>query len=277
MEKAVITKIAADTWQFTEKFLGENVYCYLLVGEEKALLIDTAYGFTDIAGAVKEITSLPLIVVNTHGHFDHVTANYRFGKTYLHEKDRELYNLHTQRAYLEKLFREIVGGGIKATAAVLVMRPKLKRMLGHPVPETIALPECGFFELGGRKVEIIETPGHTQGSISLLDTKNGWLFSGDTCGDEGMLLHFPEATSAGEFHNTILRIRKLVDDGIVTRNYPSHQTSPAPLEKLSFYDQLLTRLERADLTAEEWNNKAVSLGGIRIVINPQRIKMEARP
>ena len=44
-EKAVIKQIDSTTWQFTEKFLGENVYCYLLVGNEKALLIDTAYGF----------------------------------------------------------------------------------------------------------------------------------------------------------------------------------------------------------------------------------------
>ena len=276
MDKAVITQLAPDTWQFTEKFLGENVYCYLLAGEEKALLIDTAYGFTDIAGAVKELTSLPLIVVNTHGHFDHVTANYRFGKTYLHEKDRELYQLHTQQSYLEKLFRIIVGGGIKAEAAVLIMRPKLKKMLDHTVPETVALPDCGYFELGNRKVEIIETPGHTQGSISLLDTNNGWLFSGDTCGDEGMLLHFPEATSAREFHDTIRKIEKLVDDGIVTRNYPSHQTSPAPLEKLKYYDRLLTRLEKAELTDDEIKKGEVETGGIRIVISPDRIKQEAQ-
>ena len=275
MKKAVIKQIDSKTWQFTEKFLGENVYCYLLVGNEKALLIDTAYGFTDIASAVRELTSLPLTVVNTHGHFDHVTGNYRFGRACLHEKDLGLYGLHTNQTHLESLLQGIAGGGFKGNAAVLIMRPKLCKMLGHPVPKPLPLPACGFFELGERRVEIIETPGHTQGSIALLDTRNGWLFSGDTCGDEGMLLHFPEATSAKVFHQTILKIREMVDEGTVNRNYPSHQTSPAPLEKLKYYDQLLTRLEKAELTDEETEKGEVEMGGIRIVISPERIKKEA--
>ena len=134
---------------------------------------------------------------------------------------------------------------------------------------------CGFFDLGERRVDIIETPGHTQGSISLLDTKNGWLFSGDTCGDEGMLLHFPEATSAREFHQTILKIRRLVKEDAIRRNYPSHQTSPAPLEKLKYYDRLLTRLEKGELTEEETEKGEVKMGGIRIRFSPERIKREA--
>ena len=108
MKKAVIKQIDSTTWQFTEKLLGENVYCYLLVGNQKALLIDTAYGFTDIAGAVRELTSRPLTVVNTHGHFDHVTGNYRFGRACLHEKDMELYERNTNQAHLENLDRKSV-------------------------------------------------------------------------------------------------------------------------------------------------------------------------
>lgn len=275
MKKAVIKQIDSTTWQFTEKFFGEKVYCYLLAGNQKALLIDTAYGFTDIAGAVRELTSLPLTVVNTHGHFDHVTGNCRFGRACLHEKDMELYELNTNQAHLENLFRAIAGGGVKGNAAVLILRPMLRKMLGHFVPEPLPLPACGFFDLGERRIDIIETPGHTQGSISLLDNKNGWLFSGDTCGDEGMLLQFPEATCAKEFHQTILKIRGLVEEGRISRNYPSHQTSPAPLDRLQFYDRLLTRLEKAELTDEETKKREVEMGGIRIVISPERIKKEA--
>lgn len=275
MKKAVVQQIDNMTWKFTEKFLGENVYCYLLIGTEKALLIDTAYGFTDILGSIRDITPLPLMVVNTHGHFDHITGNYRFGEAYLHKKDTQLYKLHTQELHLESLLREIAGGGIKGQVAVLIIRRKLKKMLGHTVPGTLPFPKDGCFELGNRQVKIIETPGHTQGSISLLDTKRGWLFSGDTCGDEGMLLNFPEASSAKEFHLTIRKIRELVRNGSVSRNYPSHQTSPAPLEKLEYYDQLLTRLVKADLSDEEWRKGEVELSGIRIVISPERIKREA--
>lgn len=273
MENAVITKIDDFTWQFTEKFLGENVYCYLLIGKEKALLIDTAYGFTDIASAVKELTDLPLIVVNTHGHFDHITGNYRFPDAYLHIKDHDLYRKHTDQKYLESLFEGIIGG-IKGKAAVLAYRNRLVSMLDHRVPDVLSLPECGYFELGERRVEIIETPGHTQGSVSLLDTKNGWLFSGDTCGDVGMLLHFPEATSIKEFHQTIDRIRSLVKEGRVTRNYPSHQTSPAPLNKLEYYDELLGRMEKGQFSEKEWETGKAEHNGITIEFNRERTEEE---
>ena len=52
-----------------------NVTCYLLLGREKAMLIDTAYGEGDLPALIASITSLPLIVVNTHGHYDHTSGN----------------------------------------------------------------------------------------------------------------------------------------------------------------------------------------------------------
>ena len=274
MKKAVVNAIDSKTWQFTEQYLGENVYCYLLVGKEKALLIDTAYGFTNLAGAIKELTDKPLMVVNTHGHFDHISGNYRFGETFLSEKDRELYGLHSRRETIDAIVKDAVGGGIKGRLAVLALRPSLSGIYSHPFPATRALPECGFFELGNRRVEIVETPGHTQGSISLLDVKNGWFFSGDTCGDEGMLLHFAEGTSVKTFHETIRRIRRLVENESVKRNYPAHQTSPAPLEKLENYDKLLDRMERGMLSKTEWSKGKAELGGIRIQFDPRRVREE---
>ena len=66
MEQTKVRKIDDSTYYFTETAMGTDVYMYLLLGEEKALLIDTAYGFTDVPKAIKEITDLPLIVANTH-------------------------------------------------------------------------------------------------------------------------------------------------------------------------------------------------------------------
>ena len=45
----------------------EAVFCYLIVGEEKAMLIDTGYAYGDLRGAVDSITDKPLVIVNTHG------------------------------------------------------------------------------------------------------------------------------------------------------------------------------------------------------------------
>ncbi len=62
--------------------------------------------------------------------------------------------------------------------------PELSSMLLKDVP-ALNLPELlpvqnGFvFDIGDRKLEVIEVPGHTQGSICLLDAKNKLLFTGD--------------------------------------------------------------------------------------------------
>lgn len=73
----------------------ENVFCELLVGEEKAMLIDTGYGFGDLKGFVREITDKPLIIANTHGHVDHTSGNCQFEEqVYLSEADTGLCKRH---------------------------------------------------------------------------------------------------------------------------------------------------------------------------------------
>jgi glyoxylase-like metal-dependent hydrolase (beta-lactamase superfamily II) len=109
MKNVVVRQLDPHTWQFTEKLLGEAVYCYLLEGKERSLLIDTAYGFTDIPKVISELTSKPLIVVNTHGHFDHISGNYLYDEIYLNGKDREVYRRHSQRSEIEKILSAASG------------------------------------------------------------------------------------------------------------------------------------------------------------------------
>ena len=63
---------------------------YLLIGEEKACLIDTMMGYNDLYKAVRSITDKPLIVINTHGHPDHIYGNVYFDKAYMNPADREV-------------------------------------------------------------------------------------------------------------------------------------------------------------------------------------------
>ena len=179
MKNATVRQLDSHTWQFTEKLLGEAAYCYLLEGNERSLLIDTAYGFTDIPGTIKKLTDKPLTVVNTHGHFDHISGNYLYNEVYLSEKDREVYLRHSHRDTIEKILQTATDNALAKKCLLVLANKALKRIYSHPFPDTLSLPKCGYFELGDRKVDIIETPGHTAGSISLLDVNSGWLFSGD--------------------------------------------------------------------------------------------------
>ncbi len=88
-----ITQINETTYNFQDG--STNSCMYLLIGEERALLIDTGFGMTRLDDAVKEITDLPVTVVNTHGHYDHVGNNALFSDIYMSEKDFELYEYYT--------------------------------------------------------------------------------------------------------------------------------------------------------------------------------------
>ena len=66
-----VTKLAENVYLLNE-FDGTN--CYLVVGSEKALLIDCGTGFCDIRGAAEKLTDLPIILAATHGHGDHTLA-----------------------------------------------------------------------------------------------------------------------------------------------------------------------------------------------------------
>ena len=126
---------------------------YVLVGRDKALVVDTQtmteFEGKKIVDYVKDITSKPLIVVNTHPHGDHTAANAQFGE------------VHISAAGMEE---------IKAGAA----------RRNTPITYTLkAVKEGDLFDLGDRQVEVIAIPAHSTGSIALLDRKAGYLFTGD--------------------------------------------------------------------------------------------------
>jgi hydroxyacylglutathione hydrolase len=144
---------------------------YVIEGKDSALLVDTGLGAADLVACVKKITSKPLIVVNTHGHPDHSGANYQFEKVYLHQADMEAaknYNTPEARAGSS---RTMLGDNAPAE------NEKYK----GPIYETkLAGARDGYvFNLGGRSIQVMETPGHTPGGLCFLDMENKLLFSGD--------------------------------------------------------------------------------------------------
>ena len=122
---------------------------YLVTGTDKALVIDTMYGQEDLKEAVKTLTDLPLMLVNTHGHFDHTYGNLYFDKAYIHPAD-----IGIAEAYF------------KADGFVQMMKET-----GRRPAEFEPILEGTVIDLGGIELEIYETPGHTPGSIVLLDRK----------------------------------------------------------------------------------------------------------
>jgi len=67
---------------------------YLVVGSKKALVIDTMNGYENVYDVVRTMTDLPLMVVNTHGHCDHIFGNVYFDEAYMNPDDNEVAKEH---------------------------------------------------------------------------------------------------------------------------------------------------------------------------------------
>lgn len=132
---------------------------YLVCGEKKAAVIDTMNGIEDVHEVVREITDLPLVVVNTHGHCDHISGNIYFDcDCYLHPDDIKVAAEHSNFPSFRKLCRE----------------KKLK------MPPFKPINDGDVIDLGGLTLEAVSIPGHTPGGICLLLREKRVLFTGDS-------------------------------------------------------------------------------------------------
>lgn len=197
------------------KPLGEGLYAftappmrvhqYLVLGSEKALLIDTGFGIYSLKDKVSEITSLPVIVLNTHAHPDHCGGNAEFDAPLLHPDDFEAYAANTTyRARYEEISH------IPESADYLAS-------LQPDPPAPVAIREGEVIDLGGRQLEVHLLKGHTRGSIALFDRQTGSLFAGDNIQQMTNLTE-KWASSVEEFLLALQALRALP----ITKIYSGH-------------------------------------------------------
>ena len=173
-----------DTWEIDE---FDCASMFLLVGTEKAMLIDCGMGIGDLRGAVEMITDKPLIVVISHGHVDHTANACQFEEIWMHPADQgmpipdslERRRFDTQRiAHRQK---DCIGGPYT-----------MFHLYPYDINVDLREPEEGKrpiirdlydgqkFDLGGgRIVTAYECPGHSKGEMVFLDEQTRTLFAGD--------------------------------------------------------------------------------------------------
>jgi len=201
MYRHEVTEFAPKAWCLSEFKL---VNAFLVEGEEKAALIDTGCGIGRLAETVRELTDKPLIILITHGHFDHDGGVKQFPgvPVYLHPADGQL--MHQTKMMMEKMMGTSDTNRMRQfyiTSRAPIRCPELdvNELLKlvpaepcDPIYEYLPMEDGMEFDLGGRVLKVIHTPGHSAGEVSILDETSRTLFSGDTANVGIILMRQPD-------------------------------------------------------------------------------------
>jgi hydroxyacylglutathione hydrolase len=166
------TNMPITAVRYTDAIYGleQGVRCFLIVGSQRALLLDTAFGGDDLLPRIAEITDLPVTVALTHGDMDHTGGLKYFDTVYVHPAEvSRLQNL--------------------AESGITV----------------VPMEENHVFDLGGIRLRVLHTPGHTPGSVCLLDEEHRVLYSGDTV-SHGPVFLFGPGRELDLFAETLARL-----------------------------------------------------------------------
>lgn len=206
---------------------NSGVYMDLIVGSHHALLFDTGYGFGDLKSVVRSITDKPLYVLNSHGHVDHACGNAQFGGAYIHPADRQLCHAHNGPAMRMS----------ELDTAQVPLDFDLDAYLRLGPGELKPVGEGNIFDLGGVRLEVLELPGHTAGSIGLWCREKRLLYVGDAM-NCFVWLFLPEAQPLSVYIRTLHKAAQLP----FTHMVQSHEPDPVPKRKLWDYLDLAEHL-----------------------------------
>ncbi len=170
-----VYRISPDTYAIYEPGQFEEVISFLIVGETRALLFDTGLGVARIEPVIASLTDHNVTVVNSHSHYDHIGGNYEFGR--IAGVDDPYARSHMSGAPNETVGEFLRGDWVWKPLPDGVT-PDNFEIKPYAVSETIA--DGDIIDLGGIRLEVISTPGHSPDSICLFDREGRRLFMGDT-------------------------------------------------------------------------------------------------
>lgn len=192
---AEIIKMNENTWRLEE----EGVRFFLLEGKEKALLLDTGMNCPEARQLAEGLTDKPLYLMNTHADPDHISGNSAFESCYMLPEEEGNYRSFRGNCRISPL----------ADGEVL--------------------------DLGERPLKVIAIPGHTPGSLALLDEKNRALYSGDSV-QNGLIFMFGPARNPLSYGESLKKLEAM--SAAFDSVYPCHGD---PLVK----PELIPQLEEA--------------------------------
>ena len=215
---------------------------YLVIGDEKALLIDTGYGYGDTAGDVKKLTDKEVMVAITHGHPDHGLGAYEFSEVYLNHRDLEILkaddNPKMKRISLEYRLTKM---------PELSTQMSIDAYCKTDLNSTVFKPmnEGDIFDLGNLKLRVIEIPGHSPGSVAFFEENDGWLFTGDLITKHNIWnqASFPDnSMPLSVMMKSLKKIESMKDQ--ITAIFPAHDVTPIGVDIIEELEEAVRDLPK---------------------------------
>jgi glyoxylase-like metal-dependent hydrolase (beta-lactamase superfamily II) len=223
-----VYELPGQVYAIFEPRQEQEVLSYLIVGERRALLFDSGLGMGHLGALVRRLTPLPVTVLNSHTHFDHVGGNFEFREIYGVDSDYTRKNAagHSNAYMLQN-------GGPSGACPPLPAGFDFSQYTIKPFQITQYVHDGDMIDLGNRPLEVLLTPGHTPDSLCLWDRSQKELFTGDTFYPGEIWLWWPE-TDLDAYQNSIQRIAMLAPSLTVLRGaHSAPEADPALLAKVA--------------------------------------------
>ena len=174
--------------------------CYILISDGRFAVIDPSSTYDDVTAAIPELADCePVYVLLTHGHIDHIWG----------------INSYVSRGAAVK----VASSDMKMlrdpalNCAVFISGP-----ISSYTGEAEAIREGDVLMLGNESISVLESPGHTEGSVCY--SVGDALFTGDTLFSGGG--YGRTDLPGGDMQKLILSLRKICNLDPAIRIYPGH-------------------------------------------------------
>ena len=213
-----IIQMNSNTWRIEDN----GVRMFLLAGDEKALLIDSGMQVHNARDIAQSLTPLPVELLNTHADMDHTGSNEQFDSFYMHPEEEAHYR------------RGGKGGRL------------------------IPVRDGDELDLGNRKLRIIHLPGHTPGSIAVLDVSSRVLISGDPVQEHGRIFMFGEHRNMSDYIASLEKLDRM--KGEFDELWPSHADLPVSPDAIGRLIEGAKKVMRGEVrgTPEEFHGMKIT-------------------
>nr|WP_240510161.1 MBL fold metallo-hydrolase [Virgibacillus profundi] len=235
-----VEKLDDTTFAISEYGHWEKVHSFLLIGEEKAALIDTGLGIDSIKRITDQLTDLPIIVITTHVHWDHIGSHAEFNEIYVHKADADWLMNGINGLSIEHI-RKDIGRDITKPTPATFDPSTFKPYQGKPTRE---LNDGEVIDIGNRKLTMLHTPGHSPGHICIFDQQDGYLFTGDLLYTGTPIYAFYPTTNPLDLVNSLDKIAKL--EG-VSKVFGSHNQLGLDAAILDEVQETVNQLREKDV------------------------------